>query len=92
MPEQRRLGEPDLQLAAHAVVPAATRGASQRKPLEHACTQSRSVLTASCGASRANPSWGLRCLGLRAHVPASPHVSVWLQDEKTSEKGKMKLF
>ena len=50
------------------------------------------ALTASCGAGRADPSRGLRCLGLRAHVPASPHVSVQLQDEKTSEKGKTKLF
>lgn len=45
------------------------------------------TLMASCGA---DSSRGLRCLGLRGHVPASPHV--WLQDEKTSEKGKMKLF
>lgn len=27
-----------------------------------------------------------------SEVPASPHCSVWLQGEKTSEKGKMKLF
>lgn len=93
--EQRRLGEPDLQLAAHAAVPAATRGVSQRKPLEHACTLGLFIwswsvpnaLMASCGA---HSSWGLRCLVLRGHVPASPHV--WLQDEKTSGKGKMKLF
>lgn len=50
------------------------------------------TLTASCGAGRADVSRGLRCLGLRAHGPASPHLSVRLQGEKTSEKGEMKLF
>lgn len=37
-------------------------------------------------------SRGLYCLGLKAHVPASPHLPVRLQGEKTSEKGEMKLF